>query len=107
MPSERSDSSARTPPDGASSRIESGSSVFPRGNLAALVSNNYSTRTYPAVDAADAVSCRPDFTVLIYPAHLTDKDNGDTVRPELPITTNTPPTFISISRDDPVRVETR
>ena len=76
------------------------------GNLAALVSNNYTTRTYPAVDASDAVSCRPDFTVLIYPAYLTDKDNGDRVRPELPITTNTPPTFISISQDDPVRVET-
>lgn len=75
------------------------------GNLAALVSNQYQTRTYPSVDAADTVSCRPDFTVLIYPAYLTDKDNGDKVRPELPITTNTPPTFISISQDDPVRVE--
>lgn len=76
------------------------------GNLAALLSNNFTNRTYPAVDAADTVSCRPDFTILIYPAYLTDKDNGDKVRPELPITTNTPPTFISISQDDPVRVET-
>ena len=75
------------------------------GNLAALVSNNFQTRTYPVVDAADAVSCRPDFTILVYPAYLTDKDHGDAVRPELPITTNTPPTFISISQDDPVRVE--
>lgn len=76
------------------------------GNLAALVSNQNATRSYPVIDAADAVSCRPDFTVLIYPAYLTDKDNGDAVRPELPVTTNTPPTFISISQDDPVRVET-
>jgi acetyl esterase/lipase len=75
------------------------------GNLAALLSNNYAARTYPAVDGAEMLSCRPDFSVLIYPAYLTDKDNGDRVRPELPITTNTPPTFISIAQDDPVRVE--
>ena len=76
------------------------------GNLAALLSNNYQTRSYPTVDATDSVSCRPDFAVLIYPAYLTDKDHADAVRSELPLTTNTPPTFISISQDDPVRVET-
>ncbi len=75
------------------------------GHLAAAVSNNYQQRSYPAVDAADAVSCRPDFTVLIYPAYLTLEKESQRVSPELPITTNTPPTFISISQDDPVRVE--
>ncbi|HAB15821.1 MAG TPA: alpha/beta hydrolase [Verrucomicrobiota bacterium] len=76
------------------------------GNLAAILCNQYSERSYPAVDAADQLSCRPDFAILIYPAYLTDKDNGDKLRPEVPITTNTPPTFQSITQDDPVRMET-
>ena len=46
------------------------------GHLAAAVSTNYSSRTYDAVDAADAVSCRPDFTLLIYPAYLTGREGG-------------------------------
>ena len=41
------------------------------GHLAAAASNNYETRTYPHIDSADDVSCRPDFTLLIYPAYLT------------------------------------
>ncbi len=75
------------------------------GHLAAALSNNHGQRTYPRVDAADDLSCRPDFSVLVYPAYLTDEKKGDTVSPELPVTTNTPPTFIVISQDDPVRVE--
>ena len=75
------------------------------GHLAAAASCNYERRTYPIVDDADAQSCRPDFAVLVYPAYLTVKTNADRVAPELPITTNTPPTFIAISIDDPVRVE--
>lgn len=75
------------------------------GHLAAAASCNYERRTYPTIDAADAQSCRPDFAVLIYPAYLTVKTNGDRVAPELPITTNTPPTFLAMAADDPVRVE--
>jgi acetyl esterase/lipase len=75
-------------------------------HLAAAVSNNYRQRSYPAVDEADMVSCRPDFTLLIYPAYLTLKDQGDKIAPELAITTNTAPTFIAMSQDDPIRVET-
>ena len=75
------------------------------GHLAAAASANFAQRTYPEVDAADRIDCRPNFTVLIYPAYLTVKEQGDKVAPELPITTNTPPAFISISQDDPVRVE--
>ncbi|HVV72738.1 MAG TPA: alpha/beta hydrolase, partial [Verrucomicrobiae bacterium] len=32
------------------------------GHLAALASSDFASRTYPAQDAADALSCRPDFT---------------------------------------------
>ena len=76
------------------------------GHLAALASNQYETRTYPPVDAADALNCRPDFTILIYPAYLTVKDQDDRLAPEFHLTSNTPPTFIAMAEDDPVRVET-
>jgi acetyl esterase/lipase len=76
------------------------------GHLAAALSTNYRERRYPATDEADRVDCRPDFTVLIYPAYLTVKEQGDKVAAELPITTNTPPTFLAMTQDDPIRVET-
>ena len=75
------------------------------GHLAAAVSNNYGERNYPSQDDADKVSCRPDFTVLIYPGYLTVKEQADKVAADLPITTNTPPTFIAMTQDDGVRVE--
>ena len=74
------------------------------GHLAAALSTTPG-RTYPAVDDADAVSLRPDFTVLIYPAYLTVKEQGDKTAPELLVSSNTPPTFITITEDDPVRME--
>jgi acetyl esterase/lipase len=76
------------------------------GHLAAYVSTNFEKRAYAPVDAADQVSCRPDFTVLIYPAYLTVRQEGDKISPELAITGNTPPTFFAQTEDDPVRVET-
>lgn len=74
-------------------------------HLSAALSTNYRERTYPLVDEADREHCRPDFTVLIYPAYLTIKEESDKLNPSLPVTTNTPPTFITITEDDPVRVE--
>jgi len=73
------------------------------GNLAALASTNYEKRTYEAIDEADKVSCRPDFSILIYPAYLVDKQ--DVLQKELAINDKTPPTFIAITQDDGVRVE--
>lgn len=75
------------------------------GHLAAALSNNYDERTYPKVDDADAVSCRPDFAVLIYPGYLVVKEENNRIAPELKITSNTPPTFLAMAADDPVRVE--
>ena len=40
------------------------------GHLVAAISTHFEQRLYPAVDAADKVSCRPDFAVAIYPGHL-------------------------------------
>lgn len=74
-------------------------------HLSAAASDNYRERTYPKVDPADEVSCRPDFAVLVYPAYLTVKEEGDKIAPDLPVTPNTPPTFLVMAQDDPVRVE--
>ncbi len=76
------------------------------GHLAAALSTNFDHRTYDPIDDADTVSCRPDFTLLVYPAYLTVKEEGDKVAPELKITGETPPTFLVQAEDDGVRVET-
>ena len=75
------------------------------GHLAAAVSNNYAERTYPTIDDADKQSCRPDFTVLIYPAYLTAKDETTKLAPELKVTPQTPPAFMVMTEDDPIHVE--
>jgi acetyl esterase/lipase len=75
------------------------------GHLAAFISNNHQERGYEPVDEADRVSCRPDFSVLIYPAYLTVKEDNDKIAPDLKVSEKTPQTFIAIAQDDPVRVE--
>lgn len=75
------------------------------GHLSALVSNNYDKRTYPKVDIADDVNCRPDFTILTYPAYLIDEKQEGKLAPEIVVTEKTPPTFIMQTEDDPINVE--
>jgi acetyl esterase/lipase len=75
------------------------------GNLCAVLSANNTSRTYPAVDEADALSCRPDFQVLVYPGYLVKEGDGYHNPPEVDVTTATPPTFLVMAQDDPVRVE--
>lgn len=70
------------------------------GHLSAAVSNNFTTRTYPVVDSADSADCRPDFTVLVYPAYLNDEKQPGQVAPELHVTAHTPPAFIVQTEDD-------
>jgi acetyl esterase/lipase len=75
------------------------------GHLCASLSATAADRAYPAVDAADKVSCRPDFTMLIYPAYLMLKEKPDTIAPEVAVTANTPSMFIVMAEDDPIGVE--
>ncbi len=75
------------------------------GHLAAAASTHSETRTYPAVDDADRLSCRPDFTLLIYPAYLVSKKGELALAPEIKVTSKTPPAFISMAQDDPAHVE--
>jgi len=50
-------------------------------------------------DKIDALSCRPDFGILIYPAYL-DEGPNRTLSPELTVTKDTPPLFVFGTEDD-------
>jgi acetyl esterase/lipase len=75
------------------------------GHLAAAASTNFETRTYPAVDEADKESCRPDFSVLIYPAWLVVKETPSKLAPEINVTATTPPAFLAMTEDDQIGIE--
>jgi len=75
------------------------------GHLSVMASNNYSTRTYDKVDAADEISCRPDFNILVYPAYLISEKEEGKLAPEIQVTASTPPTFIMQTEDDPINAE--
>ena len=75
------------------------------GHLSAAASTNYETRTYPAVDDADRQNCRPDFTVLIYPAYLTPDADRTRLADEIKVDAKTPPAFVVMTADDPVHME--
>ncbi len=94
------------------------------GHLSVASSVHFDKRLYPLQDAADQMSCRPDFAVAIYPGHLSrsaaewdarqgrkkyplpapdalsvaDKNLG--VNPDLHVTGRTPPTFLLQAEDD-------
>jgi acetyl esterase/lipase len=74
-------------------------------HLAAALSTHYAQRLYPAIDAADSLSCRPDFAAIIYPGYLADASKGMTFSPDIPVTAETPPSFILQAENDPVHVE--
>jgi len=54
------------------------------------------------VDAADKQSCRPDFAIALYPGHLWERDQNLRLNPNVPVTSNTPPTFLLQAQNDPV-----
>jgi len=69
------------------------------GSLCARASTRFNNRTYPPVDLADSLSCRPDFSILIYPAYL-DLGPGNSLTPELTLSADCPPFFIFGTADD-------
>ncbi len=71
------------------------------GHLVAAVSTHLK-RLYPAVDAADKESCRPDFAMALYPGHLSFKAKPFELNPDIRVTSETPPTFLLHAEDDPV-----
>jgi acetyl esterase/lipase len=75
------------------------------GHLAAVLGSQYEQRSYSAIDTADNQSCRPDFSLLIYPAYLIPDDRKDWLAPEFKVNSNTPPAFVVMTLDDPLRCE--
>src|SRR5260221_2703099 len=72
------------------------------GHMVAAMSTHFEKRLYPAVDAADKESCRPDFAVAVYPGHLWIDDKKFELNPDIRahITGETPPTFLLQAQDD-------
>lgn len=69
------------------------------GFLVAEASTLYKHRLYKPVDAADKQSIRPDFAAPIYPGHLAMDGK---LNPNVPVTGDTPPTFLVQAEDDHV-----
>ena len=72
------------------------------GYLVAEISTQFRRRLYAPVDAADKESCRPDFAVGVYPGHLRVGHNAYKLNPNVPVTRQTPPTFLVQAEDDNV-----
>ncbi|XZE33427.1 alpha/beta hydrolase [Pirellulaceae bacterium SH501] len=74
------------------------------GEVAARISLQFQQEHYNKTDEIDGLSCKPDFSMLIYPAYLVDKDE---LRPEIdprkhPTPAELPPFFMVHTWDDPV-----
>ena len=74
------------------------------GHLAAWASTNAEMRLYEPVDAADQLSCKPDFAVTIYPGGML-KRGTDQLSPEIRVGSDTPPTFLAVASDDKGSIE--
>jgi acetyl esterase/lipase len=74
-------------------------------HLAAALSTHFDKRLYDPVDAADQLSDRPDFAVIVYPGYLALAEQGMKTNADINPTAQTPPTFIVQAEDDPVHVE--
>ena len=67
------------------------------GHLAARVSTGFDLKTYEEVDQIDAVSCKPDFTVLLYPAYM---NKGKKLSKDFSVSNKISPTLIVSAKDD-------
>ena len=67
------------------------------GHLAARVSTGFDFKTYEEVDQLDAVSCKPDFTVLLYPAYM---NKGTELTTDFSVSNKISPTLIVTAKDD-------
>lgn len=73
------------------------------GHLTVMAGTHFDETTYPRQDAADDLSCRPDFMIPIYPAYLGDERRAGPLSPLVRVTKETPPTFCAVTHDDVLR----
>ncbi|HEV3118560.1 MAG TPA: alpha/beta hydrolase, partial [Gemmataceae bacterium] len=74
------------------------------GHLAAAVSTNFDKRAYEAIDGIDQISCRPDFSVLIYPAYLLAKGDRE-LAADIRVRKECPPTFLAHAGNEGVKAD--
>ena len=67
------------------------------GHLSARVSTSFNVKTYEAVDESDGFRCKPDFTVLLYPAYM---NKGKELSKEFAVSNKISPTLIVTAKDD-------
>lgn len=72
-------------------------------HLSARLSGDFDDTSYEHVDQKDTLSCRPDFTILLYPAYLVDSQNN--LREDIKVGSENPPTFIVQTQDDGVGIK--
>lgn len=75
------------------------------GHLAAALSNHATENIYPPADAADQLSAKPNFALIIYPGGLVHPPERKQLEPGVIPSAETPPTFLVQAEDDPVHVE--
>ncbi len=66
----------------------------------ALANLSSAVEPYAPVDDADALSSRPSFQFVIYPAYLDREDGASGVAPDIAVTPDTPPAFLFQAVDD-------
>jgi acetyl esterase/lipase len=67
------------------------------GHLSARVSTGFDIQAYQKVDEHDDVSCKPDFTVLLYPAYM---NKGEALSEDFTVSDELSSTLIITARDD-------
>jgi acetyl esterase/lipase len=75
------------------------------GHLAVVLSIHSGEKTYQPLDAADLLSARPSFAVVIYPGYLSIAPKLDKVAASVEPNASTPPTFLLQAENDPVHEE--
>ena len=69
------------------------------GQVGSILHTADGVAAYQSVDAVDKESCRPDFSLLIYPWQILDKKTGKLL-PEIRPSRKSPPAFIVHTHDD-------
>ncbi len=78
---------------------------FSAGGHLVAATSVHAERIYAPIDAADKLSCRPDFAIALYPGHLSFGDvklEKSQLNPDIRdhITAQTPPTFLLQNEND-------
>ena len=74
------------------------------GETAGLTSFFLDQRQYTPLDDTDKTSSRPDFTILLYPGGMVEKDESK-LRDYVKVSKEVPPVFITHAFNDPITVQ--